>query len=219
MHLFVLLVLFSLTSASIEPRTCKALSGRGLRSAVLGNSCGVHAGMKLSGTVCMRAKRARSVEGYEIRTTSPRALQGLIRSLAPREPTLVLFYGRCRFSAQVLPIFIKVTSRLRACALAVEVQQFPALGATFGVHGLPAIMRIQSGRHTSRFTGNRTYRRLMKWAVNVTELQPSEIPRMAMEHVPVLDIPDPSSQPDWILAASIAICGVALLARMLKNDV
>ncbi len=214
----LVLLLLTLSNASLDPTRCAAVRGRGLRSGVLGNSCGAHPAVALRGTVCVHAERARSVEGYEIRITSARALQGLMRSLAPREPILILFYGRCRFSAHVLPMFIKATSRLSVCALAVEVHQFPALGATFGVHGLPTIMRILNGQPTSRFAGKRTYRRILKWAMNVTQSQSVSRPRKAMEHVPVLHVPDPSSQPDFVLAASIAICSVALMVRLLKRE-
>lgn len=199
--------------------SCDAARGRWLRPAVLGRCCGTHPEVRLSGTVCARTRtrRARSIRGHEMHVVSARSLQSALRNLRYREPVLVLFYGRhCPFSARVLPVFASVTSQLPVCSIAVHVKQLPALGAAFGVHGLPTILRIQRGRTNLRYSGNRSFEHMLEWAANVTRSNTSP-PRKVPSHVPLLHIPNRDNEPDWALAASIAICALAAVLGIVDS--
>lgn len=63
-----------------------------------------------------------------------------------------------------------------------------------------------------RYIGDRSYRHLLAWATNVTETKPIQ-PRYAPHHLPILDIQDVISQPDWMLIISLCICSAAALSR------
>eukprot|EP00171_Calliarthron_tuberculosum_P002265 IDg2265t1 len=186
-----LLILTLALVATASLPSCPALHQHELRSPTLGRTCSTHAGSVLSWTICKRALRKRTANGLQVHTVPARSLPALLRTRAPRESTLVLFYGRhCAFSAAILPIFARVAARLPLCALAVEAVQLPALGATFGVHGLPTILRLQRGRADARYAGDRSYADLLRWAENVTGAGAVRTaPRIAESHIPLLDAP------------------------------
>lgn len=206
------LALSAISSAEAE---CGTGTWRSRKAVALGRMCAKHSDETLSWTVCKRARRMRSREGHLVHSVPARSLPALLRSRAPREATIVLFYGHhCRFSAAFLPTFAKVGANLPMCALAVETVQLPVLGATFGVHGLPTVLRLQRGRPNARYSGNRSYTDLFRWAMRVSNAgrEAHNARRIGGGHLPMLEGPV-VGRPDWALWSSLIVCASALIAQ------
>lgn len=207
------LLLLTLTTAR-RYRVCRPLTRHQLRAIVLGRACSAHPGYTLSWTICARARRMRTKFGHAVHGISARALPALLRTRAPHEAALVLFYGRyCRFSVQLMPIFGMIASTAPICALAVETVQLPALGATFGVHGLPTLLRLQRGRADVRYAGDRSAFDVVMWAENATYSIMDTVPRLAMDHHPRVE-DSFEWRPDWALVISVSVCAAAILIHI-----
>lgn len=200
-----------LASAAATDGTTPALRGQSLLQMALGRSCPAGPSAALAWTMCARATPARSPLGELIHVAGARELPGLLRRRTPGEATLVLFYGRrCRFSASLLPAFAAVAARLPVCAVAVEAVQLPALGPAFAVYGLPTVLRLQNGRTDARYSGDRSFRDLMRWARNVTGAERTPV-RWAMDTLPEIDVAASAARPDWALVVSTSVTLATML--------